>query len=236
MNPEDLLNELDPMPGDEMMEEAPAEEPEALEMPQAEEPGMSDEERAQLIESMVLQHPQLRETYMRGLAPQQSQQMMPQDEEGPQYPELIQGDPGLEMLYSKFSAMEQELQAEKAARADAEARAADAQAVSALVSKSGAPPEIAQRLGKVQGLGLAISQNPEFAALMEELVAAKVGKVAAAALSAKSATPPAYASESSNMGTDPKLKVKAQNLKKQGGMFAGWTDAELMDYVKETEG
>ena len=232
MNPDETMIddglELDPMPGDELepgaqSQAAPDPEP----MPQDQE--LSPEDRRRLAESLILEDPELKDTYLKGLAASQAPQQAPQAQEPQQDPyQQLLGDPALEFLGEEIRAL-------KAERDMAVAKAADAQAVQALIAETGAPADVARELSAVEGLGLAINGNPAFAALMKKAAKALSGDKAAAELASKSVAPPAYSAESSPVGDTAEIKKKMQNLKKSNRMYASWSDQELRDFVMDAE-
>jgi predicted secreted protein len=221
--------ELDPMPGDELEQMPdPATPDPAQDL--APEQGFSPEDRRRLAESLILEDPELKDTYLRGLAASQAPQQAQEPEQDP-YQQLI-GDPAMEFLGNEVRALKQQLEQE---RAEKQAM----QATQQFIAQTEADPEIAQQLQAVPGIGLALTQMPEFAALMSNLVKRAGSAKKHDQAVAGSIKPPTVVGQGSAQAGDLGVTGKAQKLKqslsgKDG--YKNFTDKDWKELAAAEEG
>lgn len=219
--------ELDPMPGDEppqMPDEAMPDQIEA-----APDAGFTPEDRRRLAESLILEDPELKDTYLRGLAASQAPQQAQEPQQDP-YQQLV-GDPALEFLGNEVMALKQQLEQE---RAEKQAM----QATQQFIAQTEADPEIAQRLQAVPGIGLALTQMPEFAALMTDLVKRAGSMKKHEQAVAGSLKPPTVVGQGAAQAgatgpTGNAQKLKSQLSGKPG--YTNFTDKDWQELAKAEE-
>jgi len=224
MNPEDeLMDELDPMPGEE--------EESAPELPEATEPDapmeMDPRQRQALVQQMILEDPELKDVFMAGMMAKNQPQQPQEEQQDPRA--LIEGDPGLELLYGKIEQIEQE---RNQARMETQA----VQTLGQFIAQNDVPDEIAKDMMAMPALGLAIAQDPQFAGLMTKLVKTAGGVRKHTEAVASSIKPPATVGQTSAMAGDPGLDAKAMNLKKTLGTQKGYknfSDQDWKDLAKD---
>lgn len=219
MNPDDLMMEdgIDPMPGEEMEEQdiAPAPEPQA---------DLAPEERRRLVEGLLLEDPEMRDTYMAGMMARQQGQQQPQQPQEPQYemdPDFV-GDPALEKLGYKVAMLEQALQQSEAARVQAEAQASDARVIQAIAAKTGADQETFADLLQVPGIGQAMTQFPALAGFVEKAAKAMSGRQAEGALRDKSIAPPPSVADGADFAGKAAVSARANELRSKFGSTSGY--------------
>lgn len=229
MNPlDELLQDLDPMPGEEDAGETAPDVPDVPDETheESEAPQLDPRERQALVQQMVLEDPELKSVFMAGLAAM-NQPRQEQEQADPRA--LIEGDPGLEYLAS-------EIQAIKAERDQARLETQAVQSLGQFIAVNDVPDDIAREMMAMPSLGLAIAQDQQFAGLMTKLVKSAGGVRKHTEAVASSAKPPATVGQASAMAGDPGLDAKAMNLKKSLGSdraYRNFTDADWKDLAKD---
>jgi len=226
--PDEML-ELDPMPGDdEAMPPDPGPDPAG---DPAADYQMTPEDRRAMAESLILQDPELKATYLAGLQASQQGQMQAQEPQSNPW-EQLQGDPALEFLGSELQNLRAELQQERQEKAAL-------MATQQFISQTGADPDIAQQIQAIPAIGLAMQQIPEFGALMTTLVKRAGSNTKHEAAVQGSVKPPTVVGQGSAQAGEPGPTGKAQKLKTQlAGKpgYTGFTDKDWQDLAKMEEG
>jgi len=239
MEDELIPQELDPMPGEEFEQE-----PEGVPAVTEEEPqqAMTPEEEAELMESIIMKNPKLREPYLRGLQSDPQRQPQPQEEEpaGPPAldPMYFEGDPMGEQVMAMLQFQQQQIQQMKQERDQALQQAQVAQqdqaTLAELSKRTGAAREDMVELAAIPGLSAAMAQIPQLGKFIEDSLKLRATGSASAAQARGSVSPPASLGDAGGQGQG-NIKAKVAQFKRQG-IFSDYTDKQIEEYIRDVEG